>query len=177
MSAKNRHGLLIINTGDGKGKTTAAFGTLIRAWGRRMRVCVIQFIKAETGKWGEVRAAQKIGLEWHICGDGFTWLSKDMDETIARARHGWELAQAKITSGEYDLLLLDEFTYPLTYGWIDPAEALAWLQANRPPALHVLITGRNAPPEWIEAADMVTEMKPIKHPYEKGIQGQAGIEF
>lgn len=177
MPANTRKGLLIVNTGNGKGKSTAAFGTLLRAWGRGLRVCVIQFIKAETGKWGEVRAAQKLGIEWHSSGDGFTWLSKDMDETIARVRHGWELAQKKIASENYDLIVLDEFTYLLKYGWLDLAEVLVWLRANRPPMLHLMITGRDAPAELIEYADLVTEMNLIKHPYQQGIKGQAGIEF
>ena len=155
MTEKYRQGLLIVNTGNGKGKSTAAFGTLLRAWGRGLRVCVIQFIKAETGTWGEVRAAEKLGIEWHISGDGFTWRSKDVDETIARAQHGWELAQAKMVCGEYDLIVLDESTYLLNYGWLDLAEVLAWLQANRPPTLHLIITGRNAPAELIEYADRV----------------------
>ncbi len=170
-------GLLIVNTGDGKGKSTAAFGTLLRAWGRGLRVCVIQFIKAETGKWGEIRAAEKLGIEWHAGGDGFTWRSKDINETIARARHGWKLAQEKIASGGYDLILLDEFTYPLQYGWLDLAEVLAWLQTHRPPALHLIITGRDAPADLMAYADLVTEMNAIKHPYQQGIQGQPGIEF
>ncbi len=177
MPTNTRQGLLIVNTGDGKGKSTAAFGMLLRAWGRGFRACVIQFIKAETGKWGEVRAAEKLGIEWHISGDGFTWRSKDMDETMARARCGWELAQEKITSGNYDLILLDEFTYPLKYGWLNVAETLAWLNAHRPPALHLIITGRDAPAELLESADLVTEMKIIKHPYQQGITGQPGIEF
>ncbi|GMV33486.1 MAG: cob(I)yrinic acid a,c-diamide adenosyltransferase [Chloroflexi bacterium CFX1] len=172
-----KKGLLIVNTGDGKGKSTAAFGTLLRAWGRGMRVCVIQFIKAETGQWGEVKAAKKLGIEWHISGDGFTWLSKDMDETTARARKGWELAQEKITSGNYDLIVLDEFTYPLHFGWIDPAQTLEWIKNSKPADLHLIITGRYAPPEWMEYADLVSEMAEIKHPYQKGIQAQAGIEF
>ena len=94
-----RRGLVIVNTGDGKGKTTAALGMLLRAWGRDFRLCVIQFIKAESGNWGEVKAARKLEIEWHKMGDGFTWLSKDMDETIAHAQRGWALAQEKITSG------------------------------------------------------------------------------
>lgn len=177
MPTNIRKGLLIVNTGNGKGKSTAAFGTLLRAWGRGLRVCVIQFIKAENGKWGEVRAARKLGIEWHISGDGFSWLSKDIDETIARARHGWELAQEKITSGNYDLIIMDEFTYPLKYGWLNLQDVLAWLQENRPPALHLIITGRDAPPELVENADLATEMKVIKHPYQQGVKGQAGIEF
>jgi len=177
MPSNNRHGLVIVNTGEGKGKSTAAFGTLLRAWGRGFRICVLQFIKAETVRWGEIKAAEKLGIEWHASGDGFTWRSKDIDETIARARHGWELAQEKIASGEYDLIVLDEFTYPLKYGWLNLAEVLAWLQAHRPPSLHLIITGRYAPADLLEYADLVTEMNVIKHPYQQGIQGQPGIEF
>jgi cob(I)alamin adenosyltransferase len=173
----DKKGLLIVHTGDGKGKSTAAFGMLLRAWGRGMKVCVIQFIKSETGKWGEVKAARKMGIEWLTTGDGFTWLSKNMDETTARALHGWKLAQEKISSGNYDLILLDEFTYPLHYGWLDTAEVLDWLAANRPPGLHLVITGRYAPEALTQAADLVTEMKLVKHPYQQGIKAQAGIEF
>lgn len=172
-----RRGLVIVNTGDGKGKTTAALGILLRAWGRDFRLCAIQFIKAEGGNWGEVKAAKKLEIEWHKMGDGFTWLSKDMDETIAHTLHGWALAQEKIASRAYDLILLDEFTYPLHFGWLDTAQVIAWLQANKPPELHLVITGRNAPEALLEYADLVTEMKVIKHPYDQGIQAQAGIDF
>jgi cob(I)alamin adenosyltransferase len=173
----SRKGLLIVNTGDSKGKSTAAFGMLLRAWGRGMRVCVIQFIKAKTGKWGEVKAAQKLGIEWIITGDGFVWLSKDLEETIAHALKGWEIAQQKIASEDYDLIILDEFTYPLQFGWLDTATVLNWLQLHRPPGLHLVITGRSAPDALIQAADLVTEMRPVKHPYEQGIKAQPGIEF
>jgi len=172
-----RRGLVIVNTGDGKGKTTAALGLMLRAWGRGFKVCVVQFIKAETGQWGEIKAARKLGIEWNATGDGFTWTSKDMDETVARALHGWELAQQKIASGEYDLIVLDEFTYALHYEWLETQAVIDWLKANRPPGLHVVITGRSAPQALIEYADLVTEMKVIKHPYDEGIQAQAGIEF
>jgi cob(I)alamin adenosyltransferase len=172
-----RRGLVIVNTGEGKGKTTAALGLLLRAWGRGFRICVIQFIKAKTGQWGEVKAAQKLGIEWHKMGDGFTWLSKDMDETIAKARHGWQMAQEKIGSGDYDLILLDEFTYPLHFGWLDVHEVIDWLRNNKPPELHLVITGRSAPPELVEYADLVTEMAVIKHPFDQGITAQPGIEF
>ena len=170
-------GLVIVNTGNGKGKSTAAFGALLRAWGRGMRVCVIQFIKAGTGKWGEVKAAQKLGIEWHISGDGFTWLSKDIDESTARAIQGWQLAQEKIVSGNYDLIVLDEFTYPLQFGWINASETIDWLKANKPADLHLIITGRGAIPALVEYADLVSEMDEIQHPYQKGIQGQPGVEF
>lgn len=172
-----KKGLVIVNTGNGKGKTTAALGIILRAWGRGMRVCVIQFIKAETGQWGEVKAAKKLGVEWHKMGDGFTWLSKDMEETIAKARNGWELAKSKIISGDYDIILLDEFTYTLDFEWLDSDEVISWLKANKPDKLHLIITGRNAPAELIEYADLVTEMNTIKHPFEEGIPAQPGIEF
>lgn len=172
-----RIGLTIVNTGKGKGKTTAALGTILRSWGRGYRICMIQFIKSETGQWGEIKAAKKLGIEWHKTGDGFTWLSKDMEETTARALHGWKLAQEKIAGGEYDLIVLDEFTYPLHYGWLKTPDILGWLRANRPARLHLIITGRYAPQELIEYADLVTEMKLVKHPYEKGIKAQPGVEF
>ena len=178
MDKKNpKKGLLIVNTGDGKGKTTAALGIVLRAWGRDFRICVIQFIKAETGRWGEIRAAKKLGIEWHTTGDGFTWLSKDMDETTARALHGWEIAKERIASDQYDLIVLDEFTYTMVYKWIDTDEVMEWLRLNRPSNLHLVITGRSAPEALIQQADLVTEMKVIKHPYEQGITAQAGIEF
>ena len=176
--SKKKKGLVIVNTGEGKGKSTAAFGTILRAWGRGMRICAIQFIKSEKGKWGEVKAAQKLGIEWISTGDGFTWKSKNIDETTALAQHGWEIAQEKIASGKYDLIVLDEFPYPLDFGWLDTNEVISWLIANKPPMQHLIITGRNAPQELIEFADLVTEMKEIKHPYKNlGITGQPGIEF
>ena len=172
-----RKGLVIVHTGDGKGKTTAALGLVLRAWGRGLRICVIQFVKAETGQWGEVKAAKKLGIEWHKTGDGFTWLSEDMDGTIAHARRGWELAQEKIASASYDLIVLDEFTYPLHFGWLDTGEVIDWLKANRPAEMHLVITGRNAPGELVDFADLVTEMEAIKHPFQEGVAAQPGIEF
>jgi cob(I)alamin adenosyltransferase len=172
-----RTGLVIVNTGNGKGKTTAALGTLFRAWGRGMRVCVIQFIKSETGNWGEIKAARNLGIEWHAMGDGFTWLSKDIDETAAKARHAWGLAQEKIAGGEYDLILLDEMTYAFHNGWVDVREMIAWLGAHKPAGLHLIITGRDAPEPLVEFADLVTEMREVKHPYARGIKAQPGIEF
>ncbi|HEC23254.1 MAG TPA: cob(I)yrinic acid a,c-diamide adenosyltransferase [Chloroflexi bacterium] len=173
-----RKGLVIVYTGHGKGKTTAALGTMIRAWGHGMRVCMIQFLKSETGKWGEVRAARKMeGIEWISTGDGWTWRSKDMDETTARALRGWEIAREKIASGDYDLIILDEFTYALAYGWLDLQEVINWLKANKPDDLHLIITGRDAPTELTTYADLVTNMSKIKHPFDEGIMGQPGIEF
>ncbi|HZQ07743.1 MAG TPA: cob(I)yrinic acid a,c-diamide adenosyltransferase [Anaerolineae bacterium] len=172
-----KQGLVIVNTGNGKGKTTAMLGTIFRAWGRQMRICVIQFIKAETGNWGEVRAARKLGIEWHSSGDGFTWTSKDLVETGNKARNAWTLAQEKIASGQYDLIALDEITYAFNYGWLDITECVEWLREHKPPELHLILTGRDAPPELVEYADLVTEMREIKHPYTRGILAQAGVDF
>jgi cob(I)alamin adenosyltransferase len=172
-----RKGLVIVNTGPGKGKTTAALGTLLRAWGRGMRCCMVQFIKNETGNWGEVKAARQMGIEWHQMGDGFTWLSKDMDESVAKARHAWTVAQQKIASGDYNLVILDEFTYPLKFGWLDVDDVIAWLRDHKPSIVHLIVTGRDAPPALIEFADLVTEMQKIKHPFDSGIQAQPGIEY
>lgn len=177
MPKTNPKGLLIINTGDGKGKTTAALGIVLRAWGRGLRPCVIQFMKSGTGQWGEVKAARKLEIEWHSLGDGFTWTSKDIEETIAKARHAWTVAQEKIISDEYDLIVLDEFTYPLQFGWLEIPKVLAWLKENKPPRLHLIITGRGAPIELVEMADLVTEMLLIKHPFDHGVKAQPGIEF
>lgn len=174
---KVKEGLVIVNTGNGKGKSTSAFGMVLRSWGRGFRVGVVQFIKAETGQWGEVKAAKKLGIDWFATGDGFTWTSKDMDETITRALHGWEVAKEKITSGNYDLIVLDEFTYAMHFGWLDTAQVIDWLKVNKPADMHLVITGRDAPAELIEYADLVTEMTEIKHPFQKGIQAQPGIEF
>ncbi len=176
--ARKRKGLVIVNTGNGKGKTTAALGILFRAWGRDMRVCMLQFLKHRNASFGENKAARKLGIEIQPTGDGFTWTSPDMDETVARARHGWEMAQARIASGRYDVVVLDEFTYPLHYGWLDTQEVIAWLREHRPPMLHLVITGRYAPEPLIEFADLVTEMRMVKHPFqEQQIRAQPGIEF
>ena len=174
---KARRGLLIVNTGHGKGKTTAALGTLLRAWGQGMRVCVIQFVKSETFRYGEAKAAVRLGLEWHTLGEGWTFGRDDLTSAAQAARQAWAVAQERIASGRYDLILLDEFTYPLRFGWLDPTEVLAWLEENRPPSLHVIITGRDALPALVEAADLVTDMRKVKHPFDKGIKGQRGIEF
>ena len=178
MANKNpQKGLVIVNTGSGKGKSTSAFGLLLRAWGRGFRVCVVQFIKAETGQWGEIKAAKKLGIDWSTTGDGFTWTSRDLDETMARALHGWEIAKGKIASNDYDVIILDEFTYAMHFGWIDTSQVIDWLKANKPEELHLVITGRDAPPELIDYADLVTEMVEVKHPYQQGIKAQPGIEF
>ncbi|MGH9486994.1 MAG: cob(I)yrinic acid a,c-diamide adenosyltransferase [Terriglobales bacterium] len=175
-TGRERRGLLIVNTGMGKGKTTAALGTLTRAWGRGMRVCVFQFLKHSTGNWGEVRALKKMGIPLTTRGAGFTWLSKDLDHDRALAASCWESASEEILHGDADVILLDEFTYPLHYEWIATADALDVLR-RRPSARHVIITGRHAPAALVEAADLVTEMTKVKHPYDHNIGAQPGIEF
>ncbi|MCL4544051.1 MAG: cob(I)yrinic acid a,c-diamide adenosyltransferase [Chloroflexi bacterium] len=173
-----KKGLVIVNTGNGKGKTTSALGVVTRAWGRGMRVGVMQFMKHEGARFGEARAAEKMNITWMGSGDGWTWTSKDLDRSAARACHGWERAQQEIISGNYDIFVLDEFTYPLHYGWLDTAEVTGWLTQHKPPMLHVVITGRYAPPALIDFADLVTEMREIKHPFNlQGIRAQPGIEF
>ena len=170
-----RAGLVIVNTGNGKGKTTAALGMAMRAWGREMRVCVIQFIKG-ADRTGEALAARRMGLEWHVTGSGFTWTGDKADQR-RRAVEAWADAQAKIVAGAYDMVILDEFTYAFDFGWLDAAGVIAWLRDNKPPALHLVVTGRGAPPALVEYADLVTEMVEVKHPYRNGIPGQPGIEY
>ncbi|MFV9503420.1 MAG: cob(I)yrinic acid a,c-diamide adenosyltransferase [Oscillochloridaceae bacterium umkhey_bin13] len=175
---RKQKGLLIVNTGDGKGKTTAALGILLRSRGRKLRIGGVQFFKHANANFGELRALRELGVELTPMGDGWTWASRDLDETQAKALHGWETAQARIVSGDYDVFLLDEFTYLLSYGWLDAEVAVGWIQAHKPPLLHLIITGRDAHPALVAAADLVTEMRAIKHPFaEQGIRAQKGIEF
>jgi cob(I)alamin adenosyltransferase len=175
---RKQKGLLIVNTGNGKGKTTAALGILLRSRGRKLRIGGVQFFKHAQANFGELRALRELGVELIPMGDGWTWTSRDLDETRSKALHAWEAAKERIHSGDYDVFLLDEFTYLLSYGWLDVAEVVGWIRAYKPPMLHLLITGRDAPQTLIEAADLVTEMREIKHPFrEQGIKAQKGIEF
>ncbi len=171
-----RKALVIVLTGHGKGKTTAALGVVLRAWGRGMKAVVLQFVKARTANYGENRAARKLGIEMIPLGEGFTWLSKDIEKDKATARECWELARQKIDSGQYDIVVLDEMTYPMSYGWIPVEEVIDTLR-QRPQGLHVIITGRDAPQELIDFADLVTEMREVKHPYKKGVKARPGIDF
>ena len=170
-------GLLIVNTGNGKGKTTAALGLVLRAHGHGQRTCVVQFIKSPERERGEEAAARALGVEWRVVGDGFTWRSRDPAATAQRSRDGWAMARDLIASGAYRLVVLDEFTYPLRYGWLDAAEVVGWLVAERPPSVHVVVTGRDAHPTLLDAADLVTEMREVRHPYRGGVAAQAGVEF
>ncbi len=173
---RKRHPLVLLYTGDGKGKTSSALGVTMRAWGRGWSICWLQFIKSSTSNFGETRAAQAMGIEMTPLGDGFTWLSTDIEKDKALARECWALAREKIESGRYDLVVLDEITYPISYGWLD-VEAVVSALAARPPNVHLILTGRGAVPELVEFADLVTEMTEIKHPYQGGIKAQPGIDY
>lgn len=170
-------GLVIVNTGDGKGKTTAALGVLMRSWGQEMRVVMLQFLKSQTGKWGEIRAAQRMGVEIIPLGQGFTWTSENLEQDRALAQSCWQRCREKIESGSYDIVIMDELTYALNYHWLDIDEILTTLR-QRNPKMHIIITGRDAPEALIAFADMVTEMREVKHPFKsQGILAQKGIEF
>ncbi|NLI81855.1 MAG: cob(I)yrinic acid a,c-diamide adenosyltransferase [Deltaproteobacteria bacterium] len=170
-------GLLIVFTGNGKGKTTAALGMALRAAGHGMKTLILQFIK---GKWryGELESLKRLEeIAILPLGTGFTWKKENLEEDQKLAAEGWAKGREAIGSGLYDLIIFDELNVVLDYGLLSVQEVLAAIQ-NRPPHLHVVLTGRNAPDAIMEAADLVTEMRAIKHPYrEKGIRAQKGVEF
>ena len=170
-------GLLVVHTGAGKGKSTAAFGMVLRCLGHGMRVGVVQFVK---GAWGSgersVLARFPELVTCRAMGEGFTWDTQDRARDIAAARAAWEVARAMIADQSYRLVLLDELNIVLRYGYLPAAEVIAVLKA-KPRDLHVVVTGRNAPGELIEAADLVTEMTLVKHPFRAGVKAQPGIEF
>ena len=169
--------LLIVVTGHGKGKSTSAFGMLLRSWARGHRCGVFQFVKSGKWKVGEHKAAMALGgIDWEKMGDGWTWISRDLEESAERAREGWAEVRRRIEAERYEFLLLDELTYAFTYGWIPVEEVVDVLQA-RPGFQHVVITGRDAPPELVEAADLVSEVVKVKHPMDAGIRAQQGIEW
>lgn len=170
-----RRGLIMINTGDGKGKSTAAFGLAVRAHGRGRSVRFFQFMKVSPARFGEHRAFEQLGLKIEGLGDGFSWKSRDLEHSAQLARDGWVRAEAAIREGNHFLVVLDEITYPLIYGWL-PLEPVLKCLKERPVSTTVLLTGRRAPQELIDIADTVTEMRKIKHHYEAGIPAQRGIE-
>lgn len=174
-----RRGLVIVHTGDGKGKSTAAFGLAMRAFGRThvhgKRVKIFQFMKVPSARFGEHRVFETLGLPIEGLGDGFSWKSQDLAHSAQLARDGWQKARDAILSGEYFMVTLDELTYPLIYGWLPLDDVLQTLR-ERPRDVHVVITGRRCPPEIIELADTVTEMTLVKHAFKAGIPAQRGIE-
>jgi cob(I)alamin adenosyltransferase len=175
-AGQRQRSLVLVNTGDGKGKSTAAFGVVMRGVARGWRVCVIQFIKSGKWKVGEEKVGRQLGVDWLKGGDGFTWDSPDLDESRGRAVAAWRLAAQAIESGEYDLVVLDEITYPLNWGWID-SDAVIETIRSRPEHVNLVATGRDAPAALIEVADTVTEMTKIKHAYDRGISARRGLDF
>lgn len=176
---ENTKGLLMVNTGNGKGKTTAALGLLMRAAGRGLNCCMIQFMKSKTDRYGEHEAADKLGIEVHTMGDGFTWDTQNPEQDIKTSEETWALCVKKLRSKEYEMLVFDELVYVLDYKFLDVNKVLEVVKEVRAeqPHLHIVMTGRNAPPELVEAADLVTEMTEIKHPFNAGIYAQQGVEF
>jgi cob(I)alamin adenosyltransferase len=168
--------LVLVNTGDGKGKSTAAFGVVMRGLARGWRVGVIQFIKSDKWKVGEEKVGRELGVEWLKGGDGFTWESPDLDKSEGRAVAAWALAAAMIAAGEHRLIVLDEITYPMNWGWIDSDAVLEAIR-TRPASVNIIATGRNAPAGLIAIADTVTEMVKVRHAYDRGIRARRGIDF
>ncbi len=170
-------GLLIVFTGNGKGKTTAALGMAMRAAGHHMKTAFLQFIKG-SWRYGEMEAAKRFEdlIDFQVLGRGFTWKSDNIDKDIKLARSAWQTAKDDIFSNRYHMVVLDEFTYVLNYSMVELDDVIRVFE-NRPSRLHVVITGRDAPQEIMDIADLVTEMKVIKHPYQKGIRARKGIEF
>jgi cob(I)alamin adenosyltransferase len=175
-TGRNPKSLVLVNTGDGKGKSTAAFGVVMRAVARGWRVCVIQFIKSDKWKVGEEKTARQLGVEWLKGGDGFTWESPDLDRSEGRAAAAWQLAAAAIKGGEYQLVVLDEITYPMNWAWIDSAAVIEAIR-SRPENVNVIATGRDAPEALIEIADTATKMVNLRHAYDSGISARRGIDF
>jgi cob(I)alamin adenosyltransferase len=187
--ARRNTPVLAVHTGPGKGKSTAAFGMALRAWNSGLSVAVFQFVKSAKWKVGEEAAFRRLGelheqhgvgapVEWHKMGSGWSWTRKQGDETdhADAAADGWAEIARRLAAGQHDFYVLDEFTYPLKWGWVDTAEVVDTL-TTRPGMQHVVITGRDAPAALVEAADLVTEMTKVKHPMDAGRKGQKGIEW
>ena len=168
--------LVIVNTGNGKGKSSAAFGVMLRSLAMGWPVAVIQFIKSGDWKVGEEKIGRQMGVDWHSFGDGFTWDSDNLDVDKAHAAAGWAQAKALINAGQHRLVLLDELTYLCTWGWIDTDDVVATI-VNRPETVNIIVTGRDAPQAIIDIADTVTEMTEIKHAYQQGIRAKRGIDY
>ncbi|MCY7297649.1 MAG: cob(I)yrinic acid a,c-diamide adenosyltransferase [Ilumatobacteraceae bacterium] len=168
--------LVLVNTGNGKGKSSAAVGVMLRAVARDWKVAVVQFIKGSDWKVGEEKIGRQLGVEWHALGGGFTWDSDDPSADIALAQAAWAQAASIIASGEYDLVILDEVTYLSTWGWVPTADIVAAI-VNRPTHVNLVLTGRDAADEIISVADTVTEMREIKHAYQAGITAKRGIDY
>lgn len=168
--------LVLINTGNGKGKSTAAFGVMLRGVARGWNVAVCQFIKGGDWKVGEEKLGRDLGVTWHALGDGFTWDSNDLETDKAHAAEAWKVAGGIIASGEHQLVVLDELTYLCNWGWLDASMVVDAIR-SRPSHVNVVITGRDASQELIDVADTVTEMREIKHAFQDGIRAMRGIDY
>ena len=173
---KRAPSIVLVNTGQGKGKTSAAIGVVVRAVGRGWPVAVVQFLKSGTWRTGEEKVCRDLGVDWWAMGAGFTWDSADLTQDQAIAANAWEHSRAVIEAGDHPLVVLDEITYPLNWGWIDTAAVLATIN-QRPPHVNIMCTGRNAPAALIEIADTVTDMTNVKHAYQQGIRAKKGIDY
>lgn len=176
QQADREKGLLLVLTGNGKGKSSSAFGMVARALGYGMKVGVAQFIKGRSDTGEEAFFSRQPGVEWHVLGEGFTWDTQDRERDIATARQGWEIVRRMLQEPTVHLVILDELTYPLKYGYLDLETVLQDLQ-NRPAMQHVVVTGRGAPAALIEVADTVTELMDVKHAYRAGVKAQPGIDL
>jgi len=176
MGEAREPSLVLINTGDGKGKSTAAFGTALRAVARGWRVAVVQFLKSGGWRVGEETIGRRLGIEWFALGDGFTWDSTDMDATKKAASDAWAFAKTLIESGDFDLIILDEITYPLNWEWIPTGEVVETIR-ERPERTNLVLTGRDAPDELVDVADTVTEMRKVKHAFDRGAKARRGIDY
>ncbi len=168
--------LVVVNTGDGKGKSSAAFGMMVRGVARGWNVAVVQFIKSGDWKVGEEKVGRQLGVDWHAFGDGFTWDSEDLTADRAHAAAGWRQAVDIIDAGEHQLVILDELTYLMTFNWLPVTDVVTAI-AGRPSHVNIIVTGRDAPAELIELADTVTEMREVKHAYRQGIRAMRGIDY
>ena len=173
---KHVSSVVIVNTGDGKGKSTAAFGVVMRAVARGWRVCVIQFLKSDKWHTGEQDMADRLGVDFNPLGDGFTWESEDMDATRAQAVAAWEVAKKVIAAAEHTLVVLDEITYPMNWDWISTDEVIETI-GSRPAKVNIVATGRDAPEPLLDIADTATEMRKIKHAYDEGVRARRGIDY
>ena len=172
----HKDSLVLINTGNGKGKSSAAFGVAMRAVARDWRVRVVQFLKSGDWKTGEAKLLPGLGVEWWEAGDGFTWDAEDLTESEALARAAWEQTKERLQDDTLDVLILDEVTYPVNWGWIDVDDVVEAI-TNRSPKVHVVLTGRDCPQELIDIADTVTEMVEVKHAFHEGVMARRGIDY
>ncbi len=168
--------LVVVNTGDGKGKSTAAFGMVLRAAAQDWTVGVVQFLKSGDWRTGEEKICRQLGVDWFAAGDGFTWDSDDIDESRSKAEAAWRFAVELIERGDHRLLVLDEISYAMSWGWIETDEVVAVVK-NRPERTNVVLTGRDMPQAIFDVADTVTEMRKIKHAFDSGIVAKKGIDF